>query len=302
MKNRKIDIVHTHSSKAGILGRWAARSAGIRNIAHTVHGWSFHDYQGPVQKVFFIFLERITARFTSKLIVVCQCDKLRGLKEQIGREAQYAIITYGIKHEDFSWDKREAREMLGFSCEDTLVGMISCFKPQKSPQDFIHLADLSRDISAQIQFVLVGDGLLRREIEKLIRKSGLEEKVVLTGWRRDIPRLLAAFDILILTSLWEGLPIVILEAMAASLAVITTDTGGTREIVRDGENGFLVPRRDTSKMCQRLVLLLKDTALRQSMGLAAKNSIASSFHFDDLVRRHADLYYNFMAERISRAD
>jgi len=302
IKSNKFDIVHTHSSKAGILGRWAARLAGVKKVVHTVHGWSFNDYQNPLQKNIFITLERIAAKFTSRLVVVCQCDKARGLKKQIGIDTQYAVITYGIEHEDLAFNRKEAKEELGFSPEDSVVGMVACFKPQKSPQDFIRLAYLSRDTAAHIKFVLVGDGALRQDIERLISKFNLEKEVVLTGWRRDIPHLLAAFDVLVLTSLWEGLPIVILEAMAASLAVIATNTGGIEEIVKNGETGFLVSCGDISSMRQKLALLLKDTALKQRMGLAARSSIASNFHLKDMIQGHADLYRGLMREGINYAN
>jgi glycosyltransferase involved in cell wall biosynthesis len=299
IKSNKIDIVHTHSSKAGILGRWAARSAGVKNIIHTVHGWSFNDYQHPAQKNALIALEKTAAKFTSRLIVVCQHDKICGLKNRIGKEAKYSIITYAIRHEEFSLNRKGAKEELGFSPQHLVVGMVSCLKPQKSPQDFIRLAYLGRDIVPQLRFVLVGDGPLRKDVERLIDKLNLEKQVLLVGWRRDIPRLLAAFDILALTSLWEGLPIVALEAMAASLAVIVTDTGGVAEVVRDGETGFLVLRGDIVGMRQRLALLLKDAALREKLGEAARNSIASSFHLGEMVRKHADLYSALITEGAS---
>jgi len=302
IKKNKINVVHTHSSKAGILGRWAARLAGLKEVVHTVHGWSFNDYQAPLQKNIFITAERITAEFTTRLIVVCQHDKIRGLKNGIGPNNRYIVIPYGIKHQDFCLNREEAKEALGFSRQDLVVGMISCLKPQKSPQDFIRLASLTRDIMPGIKFVLVGDGVLRHDIERLIAKFNLEKQVFLLGWRRDIPRLLAAFDILVLLSLWEGLPIVVLEAMAAALAVIVTDTGGVAEIIRDEETGFLVLRRDVVGMRQRLTLLLKDAALRQKFGQAAQNSIASTFHLGEMVRKHADLYSGLIAEKASHAN
>lgn len=297
IKENNIDIVHTHSSKAGIIGRLAARAAGLKNIVHTVHGWSFNDYQPPPLKNIFIFLEKVAARFTKRIIVVCQSDKIRGLAKHIGEEDKYGLITYAIRHEDFESKDKKAREALGVAAGDLVVGMISCLKPQKSPQDFMRLARLLRGTAPGLKFVLVGDGSLRRDVERMIARFNLEHDVILTGWRRDIARLLAALDVFVLTSRWEGLPVAVLEAMAASLPLLITDTGGVREIVREGQEGFLFPSGDIGTARTKLELLLKDESLRRKMGEASRRRVREDFYLGRMINRHAALYSGLLKQK-----
>ena len=198
IKKNKIDIVHTHSSKAGILGRWAARLAKVKIVIHTVHGWSFNEYQNRLLRKIIIWLERLTALITDKLVVVSYHDRQKGLDNHIGDTNKYKLIRYGIDYEEFSKKNKALREELGIGTGDLVIGMISCFKPQKSPQDFVRLAFLlneslpqasspeqnpyhGRDFPLKIKFILIGDGVLRKEIERLIFKFNLGKQVILTG-------------------------------------------------------------------------------------------------------------------------
>ncbi|MFH0826889.1 MAG: glycosyltransferase family 4 protein [Candidatus Omnitrophota bacterium] len=290
IKENDIDIVHTHSSKAGIVGRLAARVAGAKWIIHTVHGWSFNDFQSVLRRVFFLWLERWIARFTDRLVVVSEYDRLKGLRHRIGKCEQYRRISYGIHLSDFLSKDNEARSRLGLKDADLAVGMVACFKPQKSPQDFIRLASVMTKKLTRLKFVLVGDGQLRRSVEKLIRKCDLNEDVILTGWRKDVREILAALDVLVLTSLWEGLPICVLEAMAAKKPVVATDTGGIAEIVREGQTGYLVKPHDIDQMAERLRFLLEDERLRRDMGASAQQSLGEDFTVSNMSKNTESLY------------
>lgn len=291
IKEKRIDVVHTHSSKAGILGRWAAFFAGVKIIIHTVHGWSFYFFRSPFVKTIFVFLERLSATFTTILIVVSQYDRDIGLKAKIGKKDKYRLIRYGINQLEF---KRQRslflKEEFGFRKDDLIVGMIACLKPQKAPEDFIFMAYNLSGKNPEVKFVLVGDGILRPRIEFLIRKYNLENKVQLLGWRRDIPEILSIIDICVLTSLWEGLPISILEAMVSSKAVVVTDTGGIREVVRNGENGFLVKPHDIKDMVFKVDKLIKDPELRKRISTSARQSINEEFELSRLVETTEKLY------------
>lgn len=300
IKRNKIDIVHTHSSKAGILGRWAAKLAGVNMIVHTVHGWSFNDYQNLLLRQFYIALERFTAKITDKLIVVSNIDMDRGIRKYIGEQTKYILIRYGINHGEFInnlEDNVKIRREIGLNDNEFLVGMISCFKPQKAPLDYIKLAASVRKFYPQTKFILVGDGILRRKIEKLIDKFNLRGNIILTGWRRDIPRILSAIDVFVLTSLWEGLPIAVLEAMVSSKPVVTTNTGGVSEIVKHGENGFLVPCRDIEAMKEKIFDLLKDAEFRYRIGRRAKQDLNSDFRIEGTVRQIQSLYEYLIKDR-----
>lgn len=300
IKINKIDIVHTHSSKAGILGRWAARLAKVKIIVHTVHGWSFNDFQPKLMRIIFIRLERITARFTDKIIVVSNYDKEKGLNNGIGDGDKYTLIRYGIDYAAFGGRKEDVRQALGINADDLIVGMIACFKPQKCPQDFVKLAFLINQSLPKVKFILVGDGILRRCVEDLIGNFKLQPKLILAGWRRDIPAILQALDVFALTSLWEGLPISVLEAMAASKPVVATNTGGIAEVIVEGKTGFLVAPQDIKSMSEKLINLLEDKNLREKMGQNAKDSLGADFDLSNMAKPTQGLYIDLIKKQAPR--
>jgi len=298
IKKNRIDIVHTHSSKAGILGRLAARVAGARSIVHTVHGWSFHNYQARPVYYLYLLLERFCAFFSSAIIVVSRFDQKLAESLSIGRREQYKLIRYAVESARF----RQAgcpgtlKSEFCLSGDGPLIGMVSCFKPQKAPVDFIKLAGALKDNFPGARFVLVGDGILRGEVVSSISKLGLKGRVILTGWRQDIPAILSCLDVFVLTSLWEGLPIVVLEALAAGVPVLATDTGGIREIVSEGVNGYLVKPHDIDGMQKRLRELLSRPSLRAELSCSAgryaeSGEYASDVMLDKTVRLYSDLYF-----------
>jgi glycosyltransferase involved in cell wall biosynthesis len=295
IKKNNIRIVHTHSSKAGILGRLAARLANVKIIIHTVHGWSFNDYQSPISRKLFIHLEKMIGKFTDRLVVASYHDKQKGLKNNISSDNGYTLIRYGIDYAKFKIEVHSTKEELGIGANDFVVTNISCFKPQKSPCDFIKLAYLVNKEFPNTKFLLVGDGILRKEIEKLVLKLNLQKQIILTGWRRDIPEILSITDVLVLTSLWEGLPIVVLEAMAAARPIIATDTGGVGEVVIEDKTGFLVPCRGIKKMSEKLVVLIKNESFRRQIGEAAKNNLGYNFTLENMAKYNQDLYKGLMS-------
>lgn len=298
IKNNRIDIVHTHSSKAGILGRWAGILTGTKIILYTVHGWSFHEFQPPAARKFFLFWERLSARFTHRLIVVSDYDRKKGLAWRIGRPTQYRLIRYGINHQEFTAAENPSlKQELGLNNGDLLVGMVACFKPQKSPQDFIRLASLARQAIPKVKFILVGDGLQRRRMQRLVHKLNLKDNVILTGWRRDIPQVLSAIDVFVLTSLWEGLPIAVLEAMASAKPVVATSTGGITEVISQGKSGFLVAPGCIEEMCEKLIALLVDTNLRKSMGANAREALKKNFPSEEETARQTSALYEELCKQ-----
>jgi len=290
IKKNNIGILHTHSSKAGILGRLAARLTGVKIVVHTVHGWSFNDYQACWRRGFFVWLERLAAGFSTKIIVVSRYDRDHGLINGISSPDKYIIIRYGIDQAEFSASAQGLRSALGIRSSDLVVGMVACLKKQKSPQDFVRLASLIAASASGVKFLLAGDGVLRKQLLKLIKKLHLENKIVLLGWRRDIPEVLSLLDVFVLTSLWEGLPISVLEAMASSKAIVATDTGGIREVILERDTGFLVGRSDVGRMAQRVNLLLESAELRISLGRRARKSLGADFSIETMVKSTEGLY------------
>ena len=209
LRQKNCAILHTHSSKAGILGRLAGRAAGVPILVHTVHGWSFHDYMSSIVRNIYILLERWTARFTDALVVVTRQDIEKGLHAGIGKPEQYRLIRSAIPLETFNSranDRLGARQRLGISLDAIVIGNVGRFSPQKNPLDWARVAGIVGRQNPKVHFLLTGDGPLRGELETQLEREGIAGRTTLTGLRRDIPQMMAAMDIFLLTSLWEGLP------------------------------------------------------------------------------------------------
>jgi glycosyltransferase involved in cell wall biosynthesis len=291
-------IVHTHSSKAGILGRWGARFAGADVIIHTIHGFGFHDYQSLPARNFLIFLERMTARITDQFIAVSQANIKKGVSLGIFPEQKATLIRSGIELEEITRQRVKRgvkKKELGVEPIFPLITMIGCLKPQKAPLDYVEVAyQVLRERKAH--FVLVGDGELREEVEKKSVQWGLGGQFKLLGWRRDIPEILAATDIFCLTSLWEGLPRVLPQAMALGIPIVATGVDGTPEAVIHNVNGFVTKPRDTRAMAERIIYLLDHPQKAKIMGKQGKNMV-SKFDIRKMVKEQEALYTQLLKEK-----
>ena len=290
---RRFKIIHTHSSKAGIIGRWAALFARIPVIIHTAHGWPFHDYQNLLVKRFFIFLEKITAAFTTKIICVSKKDIETGLKYKIAPREKFVLIKYGIPFYQFknpNCNKAEKKKELGINNEDPVVGMISCLKPQKAPLDYVKACIDVYNKMPCVNFLLIGDGILKKRCRSELRKTPLNGRFIFTGWRRDISELLDIIDIVVLTSKWEGLPIAAIEALAKGKPVIATDTGGVRELVKDGVTGYITRPLEYKDTSDRILSLLKDRGSFLNMQKEALKSIDDTFDIRTMAHNIDNLY------------
>lgn len=292
-RRRRLDLVHTHSSKAGILGRVAARLAGVPAVAHTVHGWSFNEVQSPPVRRLFVAFERLAAALTDRIVVVTEADRTKGLQAGIGRDDRYRLVRSGIDaalYEHPAVPRSEVRRSLGLTEDDLVVGTIACLKPQKAPLDFVEAARIARAEEPRLRFFVAGDGPLRGAVEEEIRSRGLGEHVLLLGWRRDVADLLHAMDLFLLTSRYEGLPRVVLQAMAAGVPVVATAVDGTPDVVRDGETGALVPPGRPDEAARRLVALSRDPGARERLAARARASLGAEFDVREMVRRLETVY------------
>ena len=287
-------IVHTHSSKAGILGRWAARLAGIKLTVHSVHGFSFNDFQPSLVRAFYICLERITARITTCFIAVSDANRKEGIESGIFTDNNVSLIRSGIdigRFQAVTCDRVTMRRTLGVDDHAPLVAMISCFKPQKAPLDFIRVAKVVLNEMSDVHFLLVGDGVLRPAIEKLIGELQIRDKILLAGWRRDIPEIMQCLDLLVLTSLWEGLPRVLPEAMASGIPVVASRVNGSPEAIKDGVNGYLLPPRAITEMAQKVIQLLRDPQKARAMGEQGRE-LVQEFDIWKMLKQQEILYAN----------
>ncbi|MEI6970453.1 MAG: glycosyltransferase family 4 protein [bacterium] len=298
----RFDIVHTHSSKAGVVGRIAARLAGVPTVVHTVHGWSFHDRMPAWKLHFYVALEKWACRFGQKMIVVADADIEKGLSRGIGRRDDYVVIRSGIELDRFGnplVPRHETRRQLGIPADAMVVGSVTRLSEQKAPLDLIESFALVHRSSPRTRFVVVGDGPLRGKVESLLRERNLADAVVLTGLRRDIPELMAAFDVFTLNSLWEGLPRVLPQAMATGLPIVCTRADGSADAVEDGRNGLLVPRSNPAAAAAQILLLLSDRGLCKRMGEEGRRR-ATAYDVRTMVGQLDRLYRSLSGNRSGR--
>ncbi|MDD5259627.1 MAG: glycosyltransferase family 4 protein [bacterium] len=294
-RQEKFDLVHTHSSKAGILGRWAAKIAGVKKIIHTYHGFGFNDFQKPWTRFAFIWIERLTACITDTLILVSSENTKKALAAKIGKPGQYIVIHSGIKIKDYeslTIDKAMEKKKIGLPPAAPVIGMVACFKPQKAPLDFVRIARLVVAKIPLAQFIMIGDGELRPEIERLIQKLSLSDNVKVLGWRSDIPVMLKIMDVCVLTSLWEGLPRVILEAFVSRVPVVATPADGSREVIEDGVTGFLAGFHNMPEFAVKIIACLEDPEKAGKVIENAWKKISGSFDIDIMVQDIAHIYEN----------
>ena len=302
LRKEKPGIVHTHSSKAGILGRLAAAAAGVPKIIHSIHGFGFNPYQKAAVRWLYIFLERVMARFTNVLIAVSRQNIEMGLKLGIGNEKLYTLIRSGvdiekIKQASAAADATALRKELDVPEDAKIVLSAGPFKLQKDPIAFVECAaSVSRRIP-DVRFLWSGDGELRPQIEKKIQELRLKDVIKLLGWRKDVPSLLKACDVFVLTSLWEGLPRAGVEALIAGKPVVAFSVDGIPEIVRDGRNGFVLAPGDQEGFATRLTQLLTDQRLYNEFSEEAARTIDSSFDIHFMVRQQEELYGRTMGLR-----
>ncbi|MEM7677930.1 MAG: glycosyltransferase [Myxococcota bacterium] len=249
-------IVHTHSSKAGIVGRWAAAAARVPLIIHGIHGFGFHQGQHPLKRGAFVSAEIATARVTHGFFSVSHASLEEARERRIVHRGHFArVIRSGMDLGAFTSkanQKQASRRQLDVPQDGEVIVSIANFKPQKDPLTMIRaFHEVARRRSRAI-LLFAGDGPLRAEVEAAVMSAGLGERVRLLGWRRDIPELLACADVVALSSIFEGLPRSAVQAVAARRPFVGTRVDGTPEIIREGKNGFLVPPQNPAALASAI--------------------------------------------------
>ncbi len=286
LRRERPHILHASSSKAGVLGRLAACLAGVPIRVFTVHGWAFSAHQGT-RSALYRWAERLVLPLTTATICVSERERAAGLAAGTCTDETTAVIYNGVEVRP-SPANRPAHRLLRIIA----VGRLQAPKDQRT---LVHA--LARLGDQAFEAVIVGDGPEYAAIERDVQRLGLAQAVELAGQRQDVPELLSTADLFVLSSTSEGLPISILEAMAAGLPVVASGVGGVPEVVVDGQTGLLVPPRDVPSLAAAIKRILSDPSLRYTLGQAGRMRVSERFDIDSFRRAHVDLYCRELARQ-----
>jgi len=285
-----IDLIHAHGTRANS-NTFSSAKSFKKPLIYTVHGWSFHPDQSPLVKIIRTLSERFLVKVADKTICVSQSN----LDEGKGKfpMPSSTVIVNGINQVKFNPDQdyKNIRNELGIAEDAVLVGYIARITAQKEPLTFLKaIAKIPVDLN--VRFLIVGDGELKADMLVLCNELGLNSRIVFQDFRDDIPAILNGIDIFCLPSLWEGLPIALLEAMAMRKAIIATAIDGTKDLVTHLENGILVPTYSADKLAEAIEQLVNDPLLRNRIGLEAGKTVKEKFNIMDMTKKVEDVYDN----------
>ena len=281
LKAGGFDVVHTHSSKAGIVGRAAATAAGVPYVVHTVHGQAFHAYEKPWKNWLYRHLERWAARRCHKIYAVAQAMVDQCVAAGVAPAEKYKVVYSGMDLEPFLNSSRDLaqRERLGIPLKGPVVGAVARLFPLKGYEQFVPMAALVAKERPDVTFLVVGDGLMRAELEAKIAGLGLADNFVFAGLvpPEEVPPLIAQMDVLAHLSLREGLPRVVVQALASGKPALGFKLDGTPEVIRDGQTGHCAAAEDVEAVAAAALKLLGDPAELERMGRNGRELVRERF-------------------------
>ncbi len=300
IRNGKYDLVHTHSSKAGFLGRLAAKINRIPAI-YTPNGFYFLDgANSQVKNWVYQFLERFAGLITARLIAVSASEGKTAVSHKIVPPANLVTIPNAIYTKDFMPDLDVARKMrmqLDIEPETPIVGTIARYIPQKDPLTFIRAAKIVLEQCPQTRFVWCGEGEMRHETESLARQLDISHAFHFLGFREDIADIMKMFDIFALSSIFEGLPYTLLEVMSTAVPVVATDVVGSRDIVVANKTGRLVPPANPLQFAQAVINLIQNRDLRTTMGAAGREIVINKYDIKSMVKQIEAVYQTILCAK-----
>jgi glycosyltransferase involved in cell wall biosynthesis len=303
LRVKKPEIVHTHSGKAGILGRIAARKAGVPIVIHHIHGPSFGPFQGRSSNLLLTAAERYAGRLTTHFVCSANAMTRRYLAAGIGRPEMYTRVFSGFKVEPFLLAKNDLalRKQLGFDRDSFIIGKIGRLAPLKGHEDLFRAVQLALPHLLNARILLVGDGALRAELESKARDFGLSGKVVFTGLvpPSEVPRYVGIMDCLAHLSYREAVSRALPQALAAGKPVIAYDFDGADEVCLEGETGFLIRTGDVEAVAKKLELLAANPDLRERFGHRGRELVSREFNVEQMIETFYQLYLRLHREHTS---
>ncbi len=280
-------IVHTHSTKAGLVGRWAAFFAGVKTRVHTIHGYAFHNHQSKLIWSAIYLLELLTSFITTHFVCVSGADVKTGKKLFPRFARKYSVIRAAVDANLF-----DTHHPQPFPPADSpfVFGSVACHKRQKNLPDLIRAFAFVHTNNPNTRLEIIGDGVGRSSLEALIQELNITHAVTLHGWKSDVAATMKTWHAFTLSSLWEGLPCAVVEARLMKLPVLCYHTGGIYEVIRPGVNGFLYKQKDWQSLAQGMLTLSRDPQLHERLRSSADT--LAEFHEDRMIEQHRNLYVN----------
>jgi glycosyltransferase involved in cell wall biosynthesis len=296
------DIVHTHAAKAGALGRKAAKACNVPVIVHTYHGHVFHSYFGKLKTRLYKFIEQRLARQTDGIIAISplQKEELANV-HRICPPEKIRVIPLGFDlgkfRENLPEKRQQTRAAYAIGDDEVAIAIVGRLAPIKNHGLFLEAVELLLKRNIRARWFIVGDGSEMQTIAQQVNRINEQYGtcIELTSWITDIATFNAGMDAICLTSDNEGTPVSLIEAQACDLPVVSTDVGGVRDIVKDGETGFVVPRKDAPALAEKLGLLITDKEIREKMSQKGWNFVEEQFHYTTLVRNTERYYRELLA-------
>lgn len=304
IRKGRYHIVHTHTAKAGMLGRLAGFACNTPLVIHTLHGSTFHDSLHPIRSRIYRLMERMAARATSQFVTVG--DDLREiyLDARIGQADRYVTIRSGFDLDRFRLSPAEVgqrgkmmRASLNLTADQPVIGTAGRLETRKGHIYFLQAAQQVLQQFPQAIFLIAGDGPSRRELLNQAQSLGIDKSVYFLGHRYDIEDVMAAMDVFLLTSLWEGLPRVLVQAAALGKPIVSFDIEGVREVVVDGENGYVLPLRDVDGLTHCLARLIGRRQEAEKMGECGRRMVTAEWDVTNMVQRISDLYRHLLMRK-----
>lgn len=303
LREIKPDILHTHSSKAGIIGRAAAEKLRLPCV-HTIHGASFHFGQHPLSFQLYKQLERWAGKRTDKFISVCDSMTDQYVAAQVAPREKFVTIYSGFDVDPFLNPPRPpevVRAELGLKPEHVVIGKVARLFPLKGHEYIIPAAKTVIRDNPNVRFLLVGDGILRTQVEAQLRELGIRDQFVFTGLvpPGKVPELIHAMDIVVHTSVWEGLARVLPQGLIAGKPVVSYDIDGAKEVVINNETGFLVPARSLNELSQALATLAGNADMRVRYGRTGRERFTNQFRHQEMTRQIRDIYASILKHQLA---
>jgi glycosyltransferase involved in cell wall biosynthesis len=292
IRSEKYQIVHTHSSKPGVIGRIAARLAGATVVIHTIHGFPFHKFMPRFIYFLCVWLERFVSRLSDKIITVSNLNLEKAVQLKLAPRNRFVNIYSGIQLEKFEFKKRQfhIRQSLGLTNDHIIIGLIGRLFAQKAPQYFVKAVPEVIRHYPKTRYILVGDGELRQSLICLVKELHIQDYVQFLGFREDVPDILNILDIFVLTSLWEGLGRSLTEAMAMAKPVVATAVEGVPELVIHNKTGLLVPPCNESAIANAIIYLIRNPKKAKQMGQTAQKNVREKFSVNKMISDIDNLY------------